>query len=166
MFRPLPRKINLIVHALFSVGLLGSILAFTAMAATALLVVSESARSGLYPAMSLVTLAAIVPMALAANLSGIISALATPWGLFSHRWIVYKFWITLFATVVLLIKTRLVMRMADCYSGGTCLIDDRWHSGLELVVHAVGGFTILLVPLALSMLKPKGLTAYGQRKVN
>lgn len=36
--------------------------------------------------------------------------------------------------------------------------------GLQLVVHAAGGLLVLLVPVVLSVYKPRGLTPYGRRK--
>jgi hypothetical protein len=37
-------------------------------------------------------------------------------------------------------------------------------AGIELAVHAAGGLLVLLVPAALSIYKPRGLTPYGRRK--
>ena len=165
LLRPLTRKITLICHSLSAVGLLGAISTFLVMAVAAFTSVSDAVRGGYHPAMVLVTLAIIVPFALVANLSGLLLALATPWGLFRHHWVSIKFWVTLFATAVLLLKLRLIMRVADCYGGQSCLLENPHHSELELVVHAAAGLLVLLVPLSLSILKPRSLTAYGKRQL-
>jgi hypothetical protein len=36
-------------------------------------------------------------------------------------------------------------------------------AGIQLVVHAAGGLLVLLVPVALSVYKPPGMTRYGER---
>jgi hypothetical protein len=40
--------------------------------------------------MELTTWIVIVPLSLAALLTGVVQSLGTPWGLFRHRWIVAK----------------------------------------------------------------------------
>jgi len=35
---------------------------------------------------------------------------------------------------------------------------------MELVLHSGGGLLVLLVPAAMSVYKPRGMTRYGQRK--
>ena len=61
-----------------------------------------------YLAMGLTTWYVIVPLALAALLSGVIQSLGTPWGLFHHYWLVAKLLITLVGTLVLLLHTQVV----------------------------------------------------------
>ena len=64
----------------------------------------------------------IVPLAIASLLTGVVQALATPWGLFRHYWVVIKLFLTVFATLVLLASpprchpqpSRLPMRPVRC----------------------------------------------------
>jgi hypothetical protein len=45
----------------------------------------------------------IVPLAVAALLTGLVMALGTPWGLFRHYWVLISLVLTILATVVLLL---------------------------------------------------------------
>src|SRR6516225_2714668 len=91
----------------------------------------------------------IVPLALAALLTGLVQSLGTEWGLFRHYWILVKFVLTVGAVTILLLHMPAVSRMA----GATAEI-----------VHAGGGLLVLLAATALSVYKPWGRTPYGQRK--
>lgn len=105
----------------------------------------------------------LVPLAVAALLSGLAQSLGSSWGLLRHKWIVAKLVLTAFATAVLLAKMPLVGHAARL-SQQVLLPGDELHAaGLQLLVHAVGGLLVLLVPTILSIYKPQGLTAYGRR---
>jgi hypothetical protein len=58
----------------------------------------------------LTTWIVIVPLSLAALLTGVVQSLGTPWGLFRHRWIVAKLALTVVATVLLLVHTQPIGR--------------------------------------------------------
>jgi ABC-type anion transport system duplicated permease subunit len=112
-----------------------------------------------YIAMELTVLYAIVPLALASLLVGIINALGTAWGLFRHYWVLAKLLLTLVATTVLLIETRTISYMAEVAASGA---DPRELPGS--LVHSVGGLLVLLIVTVLSVYKPKGVTRYGWRR--
>lgn len=163
--RPVQKKIIVVLHALSSVGLLGSIVSFFALGCAALAATGDELPSTYSAAMLLNSIYVIVPLALAANITGLILALKTHWGLFKHRWVLVKFMMTLFATVVLLIKLRLIFRVADCFGSSACLLESPRHGELELVVHAAMGFLVLLMPLVLTIFKPWGLVQIPQQRV-
>src|SRR5713226_3110496 len=105
---PSLRKFALTAHVTSSVGLLGSIAAFLALAVAGLASQDAQIVRAAYPAMDLIARFVIVPFAFASLLTGLIQSLATPWGLFRHYWIVAKLSLTVFAVVVLLAKMELI----------------------------------------------------------
>src|SRR5258708_22914258 len=102
------RKFALTAHVTSSVGLLGSIAAFLALAIAGLTSQDIKMVRAAYLAMELIARFVIVPLAFASLLTGLIQSLGTPWGLFRHYWVVVKLLLTVFATVVLLVKMELI----------------------------------------------------------
>ena len=143
------RKLALTAHVTFSVGWLGAVVSYLAVAIACL--VSQDAqmvRSG-YSMMELTGWFVIVPLSLASLLTGLVQSLGTEWGLFRHYWILVKFVLTVGAVTILLLHMPAVRRM----------------SGVQAeVVHAGGGLLVLLAATTLSVYKPWGRTRYGRRK--
>lgn len=161
---PRLRKFALTAHITSSVGWLGAIAAFLALAVAGLTSKDEQTVRAAYLAMELTAWFVIVPLALASLLSGFIQALGTPWGLSRHYWVLVKLVLTVFATIVLLVKMKLIGEAARMAAETPLPLADLRAAGNELVVHAAGGLLVLLVLAALSVYKPQGMTAYGQRK--
>ena len=59
-----------------------------------------------YLAMGLTAWFVIVPLSFASLVTGLVQALGTKWGLFRRYWVLVKFLIAIFATIVLLIHTQ------------------------------------------------------------
>ena len=106
----------------------------------------------------------IVPLAFASLLTGLIQSLGTTWGLFRHYWVLVKLLLTVFATLVLLVKMELIGSAARLAAEEVLSRADLRAAGIQLVVHAGGGLLVLLVPMVLSVYKPRGMTQYGRRK--
>jgi hypothetical protein len=158
------RKFALTAHVTFSVGLLGSIAAFLTLAIAGLISQDAPMVRAAYLAMELIARFVIVPLALASLLTGLIQSLGTPWGLFRHYWVVVKLLLTIFAAVVLLVKMELIGYAARLAAETTLSRADLRAAGIQLLVHAVGGLLVLLVPAALSVYKPQGMTRCGRRE--
>ena len=158
MLPPRLRKTVLVVHVATSVGWLGALAAYLALDITVVTNADVLTVRSTYVAMSLVVRYAIVPLALASVLVGIINALGTPWGLFRHYWIVVKLVLTVVAAGVLLIEARSIDVLADI---ATTTSDPRQLGGS--LPHSIGGTIILLTTLVLSVFKPRGLTPHGWR---
>lgn len=161
---PRLHKFAFTAHVAFSVGLLGSIAAFLALAIAGLTSQDEPMVRAAYPAMELTARFVIVPLAFASLLTGLIQSLGTTWGLFRHYWVLLKLLLTAFATVVLLVKMELIGYAARLAAERALSRADLRAVGLQLMVHAAGGLLVLLVPMALSVYKPQGRTRYGTRK--
>lgn len=161
---PKLRKFALTTHLTFSVGLLGSIATFLALAIVGLTAQEAQLVRAAYLAMDLTTRLVIVPLALGSLATGLIQSLGTSWGLFRHYWVLAKFLLTAFATVILLIKVELIGYAAHLATETILPRADLRAVGRELMIHATGGLLVLLAPAVLSVYKPWGLTSYGRRK--
>jgi hypothetical protein len=138
--RPPLRKLALTVHIIASVGWLGAVGAYLALAI-----------AGMYEAMELLGWYVIVPSSLAALVSGLVQALATEWGLFRHYWVITKLVLTVVGSVVLVGHLSGIGHMP--YGG------DATHRHVQLVVHAGGGLLLLVAATVLSVFKPWGRRA-------
>ena len=161
---PSLRKLVLTTHITLSVAWIGAVAAFLALAIGGLTSQNVQMVRAAYPAMELTARFAIVPLAFASLLSGLIQSLGTAWGLFRHYWVLVKFLLTVFATIVLLKKTALISYAAHRAAETTLSRADLRAAGIPLVVHAAGGILVLVVITILSVYKPWGLTLYGRRK--
>lgn len=161
IMKPHLRKAALLIHAGGSVGLLGAIGSFLALAIVAVSSENMLAVRGAYLSMRVVTLALVVPLAFIALLSGLLVSLGTRWGLFRHWWVVLKLLLTAFAVLVLLLKLRLIDEGARLAAATPLPRPALAQVGLQLVVHAAGGLMTLCLVLVLSIYKPRGLTRYG-----
>ena len=113
--------------------------------------------------MDLITTWAIVPLAFAAFLTGIIISLGTKWGLFRHYWVIITLVLTVAATAVLLIQLPGIAYRADIASDPATTEADLQALG-NLLLHSIGGTIVLLLITVLNVYKPRGLTRYGWRK--
>jgi hypothetical protein len=162
--RPGLRRLALTAHVTSSVGLLGAIGAFLALAVAGVSLHDAQSARAVYPAMALVARFVIVPLAFTAILTGVIQALGTAWGLFRHWWVVVKLLVTVFATTILLVKMQLIAEASRLAMEPSLPRAELGAAGLQLLVHSAAGLLVLLVPAVLSIYKPPGLTPYGVRR--
>lgn len=155
------RKFALTVHVTSSVGWLGAVAGFLALVVAALTSQDAQTVRAAWIAMELTGWFAIVPLALASLLTGLVMSLGTPWGLFRHYWVLFKLLLTILATIVLLLNMQTVSFLA----GVAVETDSAVLGGLRgELLHAGGGLLVLLVITILSVYKPRGMTPYGWRK--
>ena len=102
---PSLRKFALTMHVTSSVGWLGAVGAFLALAIAGLGSQDLQIVRAAYLAMHLITWFVIVPLSLAALSTGIVQSLGTTWGLFDHYWVGTKLLLTVLATAILLVHT-------------------------------------------------------------
>lgn len=158
------RKLNLTAHITSSVGWLGSVVSFLVLSIAGLTSQNAQVVRAAYLAMDLIAWFVIVPLALASLLTGVIQSLGTEWGLFRHYWVLTKLVLTAFATIVLLMKMKLIGQVAGAATATAFAGTDLRQARVGLLVHAGGGLLVLLMAAALSVYKPWGLTRYGRRK--
>jgi hypothetical protein len=160
------RKFALTTHVTSSVGWLGAVGAFLALAIAGLGSQDAQIVRAAYLAMHLTTWFVIVPLSLAALLTGVVESLGTTWGLFRHYWIVTKLLLTVLATIILLVHTQPIDRVAAVAAQTTLAAGDLRQVRFQLVGDACAALFVLLVTTALSVYKPWGMTSYGLRKLN
>ena len=162
---PMPpglRKLSLAVHLTFSVGWIGGVVAYLAMAIAAATSENDDTIRASWTGMELTGWYAIVPLAILSLFTGLVMALGTRWGLFRHYWVLLSFALTVVAAAVLVLHmptvsaTAAVVRDADPAAVG------RYGSDL---VHPGLGLVVLLVIQVLNVYKPAGVTRYGMRKL-
>jgi hypothetical protein len=159
------RKFALTAHVTSSVGWLGAVVGFLALAVAGMTSQDAEIVRAAYLAMELTAWSIIVPLSLASLLTGLVQSLGTSWGLFRHYWVLFKLLINVFATIVLL----MYMRTLGYFAGA---VADTTLSSAELlalrsispVLHAGAALVLLLVATTLAVYKPRGLTPYGRRK--
>jgi hypothetical protein len=158
------RKFALTLHITSSVGLLGAVAGFLVLAVAGLTGQDVRIVRAAYLAMELIARFVSVPLAVASLVTGVVQSLGTPWGLFRHYWVLVKLLLTAFATSILLLKMELIGYVAGVAAETTLSSADLRAARTELVVHASGGLVVLLIPMALSVYKPRDMTRYGWRK--
>jgi hypothetical protein len=153
------RRLALTAHVATSVGWMGAVMCFLALAVIGL----NSSRSldvqAAYLAMELVCWAVVVPLSLLSPATGIAQSLWTPWGLVRHYWVLVKLLVTLPCTAILLLHmlptTRLAAAAAQGQLEGAALHDLR----VQLVADSAVAVVALLFTTALAIYKPRGTTA-------
>ena len=159
---PRLRKFVLTVHVTSSVGWLGAIAAYLALAIAGLTSGDAQMTRAALLSMEVIGWFVIVPISLAALLSGLVQSLGTPWGLFRHWWIVAKFLLTIVAVVVLVGHMQDVSRVSRlAKEAASPAIDLRAE-----LIHSAGGLLVVLAAALLSVIKPWGRTPYGAAKAS
>jgi hypothetical protein len=159
---PRVRKFALTAHVVSSVGWLGAVASFLALAIVG--VTSEDAETvrGAYLVMEPAAWLILVPLAFASLLTGLVQALGSTWGLFRHYWVVFKLLINVAATAVLLTYMETFASMAGLAASQSADLDG--VRNFSPVLHAALALLLLLVATTLAVFKPRGITPYGQRK--
>lgn len=161
---PTVRKVALTVHVLSSVGWLGAIAAFLVLAVLGLVDSDAQVVRAAYVVLEPITWSVLVPLSLAALLTGLVQSLGTNWGLVRHYWVLIKLAVTALAVVVLLLQLGAIGELSDAALRQALSADDLRAGRISLVVHSGGGLIVLLVPLVLSVYKPRGRTRFHQQR--
>jgi hypothetical protein len=160
---PALRKFALAIHLTFSVGWVGAVAGYLALDLSVATSQDPQILRAAWIAMGLVVGWAIVPLAIAALLTGLMMSLGTKWGLFRHWWVLISFVLTVFATLVLLSEAQVIGHMAAIAADPTTS-DDELRDLPSTLPHSIGGLAVLLLVQVLNVYKPQGMTRYGWRK--
>jgi uncharacterized membrane protein len=158
------RKLALTLHVIASVGWLGAVAGFLALAIAGLDGEDPQRVRAAYLAMEMLGWYVIVPASLASLLTGLVQSLGTSWGLFRHFWVLAKLALTVLATLVLLLHMQPISFMADAAAQRALATDDLRGVRVQLVADAGAAMLVLIVATVLSVFKPRGMTRYGWRK--
>jgi hypothetical protein len=159
---PRIRKVVLTVHVLASVGWIGACAAYLTLTVAASTSDSPDTVRAAFVSMEIVYFA-LVPLAAAALLTGLIQAVGTNWGLFRHYWVLAKLVLTFMAIAVMVLNLDSVSSHADHVSHGSVVESG---AAAHQFRHAAGGLVILGLAATLGLYKPRGLTRYGRRRKN
>lgn len=157
------RQLVLATHLAVSIGWLGAIAAYIPLDVLAATATDEVVLRSSYIGMDAIARYAIVPLAIAALVSGVVISVGTRWGLFRHWWVVVSLLLTTVATFVLLGETRSISALAAVAADPTATME-RVRALGNTLPHSLGGMAVLVVVLVINVYKPRGLTAYGWRK--
>ncbi len=153
---PHVRKLALTAHVTSSVGWVGALAVFFAHSLATLLSKDEQVVRAASLAMGLTAWLVIMPLSIAAVLTGLIQALGTAWGVARHYWVLFKLVLTALATGVLLLKLQPISDLATAAGQVGFSIADTAALRTSLTVHAAGGLVILMAALCLAIYKPAG----------
>lgn len=160
---PNVRKFVLAVHLTVSIGWIGAAGAYLALAVAAANRQDVATVRATWIARELVGWYVIVPLAVASLVTGVVIALGTRWGLLRHYWVVFSLVLTSIATVILVERMPTVSDLADKARVADAAALDRLDRDFG---HPVIGLVLLLLVLVLNLYKPRGVTRYGQRRIN
>lgn len=160
---PRIRKLALTAHIVTTLGWLGAVLVFLALAVIGLTSPDAQTVRAAYLVMAPAGWYILVPLAFASLLTGLIQALGTTWGLLRHYWVLFKLLITLFATIVLLMFMETFSILTDMAADPAMPTADVRAMGSFPRDHAAAAVLLLLAATVLAVYKPKGMTRHGQR---
>ena len=164
LMTPRLRKFALTAHVTSSVGWLGAVAGFQALAIAAVGSREPEAVRGLYLAMAQTGWYVIVPFCLASLVTGLIMSLGTPWGLFRHYWVLAKFLITVIAALILFGFSQTLTSLGELAANATLSLGELRDLKQSPAIHSGGGLLVLLGATILAVYKPWGMIRYGRRK--
>lgn len=159
---PATRRLALTAHVVMTVGWLGAVLVFLALALVGLASSDPATVRGVYLVMEPAAWWVLLPLAFASLFTGLVQSLGTAWGLFRHYWVVAKLVITAFATLVLVVYTRTFRIMADAAADPAA--DMALVRNPSPLLHSALAVIALLAATVLGIYKPGGMTGYGRRR--
>jgi hypothetical protein len=161
---PALRKFALTLHVSVSVGWLGAVAGFMALAIAGLTNQDAEGVRAAYLAMEVTSRLVIVPLSFASLGTGLVSSVGTRWGLLRHYWVVAKLFLTIGATAFLLLHTQPIRHLAQAAAKAPLSSADLRQVRIQLAADAGAALLVLLANTTLGVYKPRGLTRYGWRK--
>ena len=159
------RRVMLTVHIALSVGWIGSVAAFLSLALLGQTSADAVTITSAYVAMNAISLFVVVPLSLAALLSGMALALLTPWGLFKHYWVLSKLTLTLLAAGLLMLHQFSAVAVAAAQvRASTDALPSAGRLGLQLIVDGSLAIASLLAVVAIAVFKPRGVTLFAGKE--
>lgn len=153
------RRFALTAHVTSSIGWMGAVACFLALAVVGLTSPQPLEVQAAYVAMELICWMVIVPLSLLSPLTGVAQSLWTPWGMLKHYWVVVKLLVTLPCTAILLLHMLPTTRLASvALQGG--LAESAMHNlRVQLVADSAAAIVVLAFTTVLAVYKPRGQTS-------
>lgn len=159
-------KAVLTSHITFSIGWLGAVATFLALAITGLTTINIQLARSAYMVMELSGWFVIVPFCIASLVTGIIQATGSKWGLFKHYWIVVKLFLTVTATILLLLHMQPISYLSGVASNPTFSSASEVGLRIQLISDAGAAILLLLIITTISVYKPWGKIQLNINKEN
>ena len=157
------RRLMLTAHIASSVGAMGAVAAFLALALVGLGGGEPQAAASAYQAMEVIAWVVILPLVVASLITGLVQSLGSEWGVFRHYWVVAKLGINVLAAGILLLHMRPIGILARAAESHASIDGNLSKVQVQLAVNAAAAILVLMVATALSIYKPRGLTPFGAR---
>lgn len=161
---PALRKLALTVHITASVGWLGAVASYLALAIAGLVSTNPEVVRAAYISMDVTARYVIVPLSITGLITGLVQSFGTTWGLFRHYWVLAKLVLTVIGTFLLIAHTEPIGFMASVAMATPLSLADFRDFRTQLMLDSAAALLLLLVITVLSVFKPRGLTPYGKRK--
>ncbi|MGI8584013.1 MAG: hypothetical protein ACR2KX_17590 [Chitinophagaceae bacterium] len=164
----LPRlsKLVLTSHITFSVGWLGSIAVFLALAIAGVISKDSQLARTAYVAMELSAWFVIVPLCFASLFTGLIQSLGTKWGLFKYYWIIVKLFLTIVAIIFLLLHMQPISYLAGIAADTSFSNTQEFGLRIQIITQAGAAILVLLAATTISVYKPWGKIQLGLSNAN
>jgi hypothetical protein len=157
LMSPRLRRFALLAHVTFSVGWIGAVVVFLALAVIGLTSNDAQTVRGVYLVMEPAARLALMPLAIGSLLSGVAQALGTTWGLFRHSWVVLKLLLNALSMVVLIIYMGTFRAMASVAADPAS--DLAAVRNPSPALHAMLALLVLLIASLLGTYKPENVRA-------
>jgi hypothetical protein len=162
---PWSRKLLLTLHLVVAMGVIGADLALITLGITGLVSGSSEMIRASYLVMDLLAETVLVPLALAAPLTGILLALGSSWGLARYYWVLAKLVLTLAVVTALVFVLRPRIHQAAAEALRVPPVDlaatGIGQVGVAVTVGIAAGLLVLFTVAALAVFKPWGQTGFS-----
>jgi hypothetical protein len=162
------RKLLLTVHIVVSVGVIGADVSVITLGATGLMSSAPELIRASYLAMELLAESVLLPLALAALLTGILLGLGTSWGLTRYYWVMTKLVLTISAVtaLVFVLRPRVSQAAAEVLRVPLTELATTGIGklGVAVTVGSAVALLVLLTTAILAVYKPWGQTRWFKRR--
>ena len=149
-------KAILTSHITFSVGWVGAVAVFLALAITGLTSQNIQLARSSFIAMELSAWFVIVPFCLTSLFTGVVQAVGTKWGLFKHYWIVVKLFLTITSTILLLLHMQPISYLSGVANNASFSNSQYAGQLIDLIAKAGAAILVLIAITTISIYKPWG----------
>lgn len=149
-------KFVLTSHVTTSVGWLGAVVVFLALAITGLSSQSVELARACFVAMEVSTWYVILPFCFTSLVTGIIQAVGTKWGLFKHYWIVVKLFLTVTSTLLLILHLKPIGDLSVTAMQPTFSNAEHSAQSIDMIKKSGAAALVLLLITTISIYKPWG----------
>jgi hypothetical protein len=159
------RKIVVVLHVISSVSWLGLTIGNLVLTITGLTSDNPTTQHAVYQVMGILGDTLFIPMSVTAFGTGTLLGLFTSWGLFQHRWVAVKFWLTLIAVVLTPLSLLPGIHAAAATVSHTPpdQVADVDASGA--ISAACVSLTMYTISVVLSIFKPWGRTTLERKNI-